>query len=366
MTTDQRTQSRHTVQAASTEEPTASSSTAAPPQAARSARPKRRRTGRLRRWAIRSVAGLVGLLALAATVTALLDARDARRHPPPGDLVQLSDGRVLHLQVAGEQHGGPTVVLDAGFGAFSPAFARLQEELAHVATVVAYDRPGYGWSDPADGPVDAQATAADLHEALATRGLRAPYILVGHSLGAHYARVFAERFADDVAGLVLLGPAHEAQFDRVPGAAAQIEQMNRMLQWAPRLARLGVFRVYNPQAAALEGLPDPAAGQLAAISVTARHLRASAREGVALRDIAASVTADFGRLPVRVVSASVPEPGFEQARAVQDELHREFVARSPSATHQVVAGADHVTLITHARHARTVAGIVADLVVEVR
>lgn len=132
----------------------------------------------------------------------------------------------------------------------------------------------------------------------------------------------------DVAGLVLLDPAHEEQFERVPGVAAPMEQMNRMLQWAPRLARLGLFRLRNPQAAALEGLPEAAEAQLAAISLTAGHMRASANEGTALRDIAAAVPPDLGDLPVRVVSAPVPEPGFENARAVQDELHRELVARS--------------------------------------
>ena len=342
-----------------------SSSTTAPPEPVSAPRSRPRRSGRWRRWTIRTVAALGALVVLAGTVTAVLDARDARRFPAPGDLVELSDGRVLHLQVAGEQRGGPTVVLDAGFGAFSPGFVRLQEELAEVATVVAYDRPGYGWSDPASGPVDARATAADLHDALATRGLPTPYVLVGHSLGAHYVRVFAERYPDDVAGLVLLDPAHEEQFERVPGVAAQFEQMNRMLEWAPRLARLGVFRLYNPQAAALEDLPDAAAVQLGAISVTAEHLRASAREGAALRDIAASVPADFGELPVRVVSAAVPESGFEEARAVQDELHRELAARSPRATHQEVAGADHVSLVTKANHARAVARIVADLLIEI-
>lgn len=257
------------------------------------------------------------------------------------------------------------MVLDAGFGAFSSGFVRLQEELAEVATVVSYDRPGYGWSDPASGPVDARATAADLHEALATRGLPAPYVLVGHSLGAHYVRVFAGRYPDDVAGLVLLDPAHEEQFERVPGVAAQMEQLNRMLEWAPRLARLGVFRVYNPRAAVLGDLPDAAAAELGAISVTAEYLGASAREGAALRDIAAAVPADFGELPVRVVSAPVPEPGFEDARRVQDELHHELAARSPRATQLEVAGADHVTLVTKADHARAVAGIVADLLIEI-
>ena len=37
----------------------------------------------------------------------------------------------------------------------------------------------------------------------------APYLLVGHSLGGFYARHYAHRFPGEVAGLVLLDPAHE-------------------------------------------------------------------------------------------------------------------------------------------------------------
>ena len=36
-----------------------------------------------------------------------------------------------------------------------------------------------------------------------------PYLLVGHSLGGFYARHYAHRFPAEVAGLVLLDPAHE-------------------------------------------------------------------------------------------------------------------------------------------------------------
>jgi pimeloyl-ACP methyl ester carboxylesterase len=325
-----------------------------------------RRAGRLRRWGLRASGGLLALVLLAAAITALLDARDARRFPAPGDLVELADGRMLHLQVAGEQHEGPTVVLDAGFGAFSPAFAWVRQELAQVATTVAYDRPGYGWSDPTDGPVDAEAVVDDLRAALAARSLPGPYVLVGHSLGAHYARVFAGRFPEDVAGLVLLDPSHEDQFERLPDSAAQMEQLNRTLTWAPRLARLGLFRIYNPQGKAIADLPEAAAAHAAAKSITAGFMHAYAREGRALLDIAAAVPPHFGSVPVRVVSASVPEPDGEAPRALQDELHRELVARSGLASHHVVPQAAHVTLITEARHARAVTRIIDDLLREIR
>ena len=68
--------------------------------------------------------GRVGLVAaaamgLTAAVQQALTVRDRRRFPPPGLLVNV-DGHPIHLQVRGPDSGGPTVVLDAGMGSFSP------------------------------------------------------------------------------------------------------------------------------------------------------------------------------------------------------------------------------------------------------
>jgi pimeloyl-ACP methyl ester carboxylesterase len=323
--------------------------------------PRKRR--RLRTWAIRGLAGLLLLVIGAAATSALLELRDARRFPAPGDLVELPDGRQLHLDVRGEQHGGPIVVLDAGWGGSSPAYAWLHDQLDDSLTTVAYDRPGYGWSDPVDRPVDLALAAADLHAALDARGLPGPYVLVGHSLGAHYVRVFAERYPDDVTGLVLLDPSHEDQFDRMPDVAKQLQQMSAMFAAFPKLARLGLFRIRNPQAAVLTDLPPDVAAQLDALTVTPRHFRALAGEGRVVLDIAASVPRDLGDIPVHVVSATQPAAGqSEQDREISTELHRELVSRSPLAVHHEVAGAAHETLVTDQDHASTVADIIADVV----
>jgi pimeloyl-ACP methyl ester carboxylesterase len=325
------------------------------------AAPRKRR--RVRIWVMRILAGVLVLAVGAVGTSALLELRDARRFPAPGDLVELPDGRQLHLDIRGEDHGGPVVVIDAGFTAFSPGYAWLQDQLAESVTTVAYDRPGYGWSDPADRPVDPAATVDDLHAALEERGLPGPYILVGHSLGAHYSRVFAERYPDDVTGLVLLDPSHEDQFERMPEAAMQLQQASTMFAVAPTLARLGLFRMSNPQAAVLTDLPPDVAAQLDALTVTPRHYRAVAGEGRALLDIAASVPRDLGDIPVHVVSATQPDTDqTEQQRAIFTELHRELVSRSPLAVHHEVAGAAHVTLITDQDHASTVADIIDSVV----
>jgi hypothetical protein len=67
------------------------------------------RRGRLRRVGRRMGRGLLLLLALALIGTAIqevLQRREAAAHPPPGELVELPDGRRIHLEVAGEQRGG--------------------------------------------------------------------------------------------------------------------------------------------------------------------------------------------------------------------------------------------------------------------
>jgi pimeloyl-ACP methyl ester carboxylesterase len=316
-----------------------------------------RRPGRWRRWGLRGLGGLAGLLMVAAGTTAALDARDARRHDAPGELVTLPDGRVLHLQVIEAEHGAPAVILDAGHGGFSPLFAWVTEHLGNRATIVAYDRPGYGWSDPADRPVSAAATAQDLHDALAARGLSGPYVLAGHSLAAHYGRAFADRFPEDTAALVLLDPAHEDQLTRLPDeAVARFEQLETASRWAARLARFGVFRLVNPQTAAVETLPDPARQRFLDVSVTGRYWRAAADEGAAaLTELPSEVPQQFPNVPVLVITAPVPDPGQEQVRRVMNELQDELVARAADGRLVVVEGADHLSLVTDERAAAEVA-----------
>lgn len=320
-----------------------------------------RRWPRAQRAVLWTLGGLLAVVALALVGTTLLDARD-RRRPPPGELIELSDGRMLHLQIAGVEHGGPTVVLEAGQGLFSPTFAWLQDELAKQITVVAYDRPGYGWSTPADRPPNATATVDDLYEALTSRSLEGPYLLVGHSLGAFYARTFADRHPDETLGLVLLDPAHEEQWERLPDdAVAEFEQADQMFRWAARMARLGLFRLSNPQQEATIDLPDAAAQQVVTVAAAARYWLTSGAEIEAYDTLAGAPPHGFGDLPVMVISAGRDVPDGPQMRAVMDDLNRELVSRTPQATHHVIEDADHLTLITVDKHARAVSDLVATL-----
>ncbi len=349
--------------------------------AAGDATPQRRRRGlprRLARLAGFGAAGLAGLVVLALAVTATLDAVDRRRVPAPGELVELADGRELHLEVSGDDGAAgsdgdrPTVVLEAGAGGTAATYAWLREALAEHTTVVAYDRAGYGFSDPAADQPEAASTVADLREGLDAAGLEGPFVLVGHSLGAGYARVFAATHPEDVAGLVLLDPVHEEQFERLPPEERDaLEQAQEQLAVAPLLARLGVFRLADPQADVVAALPDEAGAQHRARSITAAGMDAYGAEMGALLELLDEVGSTatepaFGGVPARVVSAGEPGEGESpEGRESMDGLHVELADRSPAARHVTVEGADHLGLVVDATHTDAVAEVVIGLLEEV-
>jgi pimeloyl-ACP methyl ester carboxylesterase len=71
-----------------------------------------------------------------------------------------------------------------------------------------YDRAGYGFSElGTDLPRDTEHDVSDLHALLHASGERGPYVLVGHSDGGHIIGAFADRFPNEVAGLVFLDAA---------------------------------------------------------------------------------------------------------------------------------------------------------------
>jgi pimeloyl-ACP methyl ester carboxylesterase len=134
--------------------------------------------------------------------------QDATAKDRPDMLVQLSDGRRLNLHCAGR--GSPLVILESGYGGGVNSWVRVQPQIARTTRVCAYDRAGYGFSDPGPLPRDGAAAARDLDEALDAAGLHAPYVVVGFSAGGLYGRLFAARRFGEVQGLVLIDPTMEA------------------------------------------------------------------------------------------------------------------------------------------------------------
>jgi pimeloyl-ACP methyl ester carboxylesterase len=125
--------------------------------------------------------------------------------PPIGDHLQVGSRR-LWVHHSGD--GKPTVTFVAGGGAMGLDYLLSQQQVAELTSCLIYDRGGTGWSDDADLPRSAQEVTDELHDLLQLVGVQPPHILVGHSLGGAFVHRYAQRFPTEVAGLLLVEPAH--------------------------------------------------------------------------------------------------------------------------------------------------------------
>jgi pimeloyl-ACP methyl ester carboxylesterase len=328
--------------------------------------------------------GLFGLLAgglVSATYQLLGEARDRRRFPPPGELVDVG-GRRLHLWRAGE--GSPAVVIVTSLGEPGHGWADVQRRLAQHTTVVAYDRAGLGWSDPGPWPTGTR-TVNDLHALLETARISPPYVLVGHSVGGLHVRLYAARHPQQVAGLVLVDSSHPDQPQRLRQRCGgwYFSRPRYWLQVAKRAFRpLGLARrrgtlrarsghgahTADPQ----PGIPPELTEAAAAIGRSSRQRRAAVREMLTFSSVAAEASrvvagtpGSLGRLPLTVITrgAKDPPPWPACAEAVWQELQAELALLSQRGTHLHAESGDH---FVHRSDPELVAGAITDLVDQVR
>lgn len=141
----------------------------------------------------------------------------AAPYAPEGRLVDIG-GRSLYLDCRGG--GSPTVVFEAGAGGDADRWGVVFPETASFTRACVYNRAGLHRSDHDPRPDRTGADIADdLATLLAVAGERPPYVLVAHSLGGVYARIFAARYRDDVSGIVLDDAFNPDLFDAQLAAA---------------------------------------------------------------------------------------------------------------------------------------------------
>lgn len=302
---------------------------------------RRRRRLLKRLWQYVAWAGVIlaGVSVAGAGYETYASARDLRLHPAPGRMVQVG-GRDMHLYCTGPT-GGPVVVLEAGDGRSSLTWSSVQPEVAQFARVCSYDRAGLGWSDPADGTHGGGDIIDDLHKLLANAGEPGPYVLVGHSFGGLYSRLYAARYPADVAGLVLVDAFHE---DLAPDIAS----------WQPTfalgkaLAPVGFWRVMGamgvmPQAEELDRLPAAVQG-IARIQA----LRTSVMGVTYAEHAAAGAMAEelegarpLGAKPVVVLTAGKRKADDWPADAVWTAVQQKLVGLSSAGKQVMAAESDH-------------------------
>ena len=177
--------------------------------------------------------------------------------PPPLGRFYTVAGRNFWLHRSGE--GGPAVVFLPGAGLIGLDYLNVHEQVSRFTTAVIYDRAGTGWSDEIALPRSAAEVAEELRCLLSAASVPPPYVLVGHSLGGAYARRYAQRYPDEVAGLVFLDPAHEG-YASMPKQTL-LDQVRMGLAALPALVNIQKF--YRPMfERMLAAWPDNVRGPL--------------------------------------------------------------------------------------------------------
>jgi pimeloyl-ACP methyl ester carboxylesterase len=301
------------------------------------------------------IGSLIVLAAAGALYQAIATAIDRRSFAPPGRMIDVG-GYQMHISCTGQ--GSPTVILEAGAGSPSGVWAWVQPEIARQTRVCAYDRAGVGWSEPGPHPRDAASIAQELHTLLQRAGESGPFVPAGHSLGGQYALMFAQRYPGETAGLVLIDAQHVDTMFRIPEAQAVYHQQLQQANLFVILSRVGIVRLLG-MGSADPRLPTDAQAALNMAKNTTDFIMAYQAE---LQAIPASrdqlhAAGDLGDLPLVVVSATKHGmPGELEAYTIS--LQRELAALSTNSRHDIVAGADHSSLVAEQSDSqRTVAAI---------
>jgi len=250
-------------------------------------------------WTIRGCQNkTVDLPETTAPATEVKPAPDSTGAPgPEGRLVDVGGHRLL-IRTFGT--GSPAVVIEAGIGDALRIWQPVVDILKYNTEVVVYARAGYPGSDPGPMPRSADRVVNELTQLLIDTPIDPPYIVVGHSLGANHALLYASEHPNLVAGVVLLDPPPLGflKGERFPELRAMADTMT------------AAYRADAKTARAAGNVAE--ANKLEAIASEHEQMFESGWKWVS------SVTT-LGDTPLVVIASGVPNPGFgDSAQAFQD------------------------------------------------
>jgi pimeloyl-ACP methyl ester carboxylesterase len=286
-------------------------------------------------------------------------------------LVEVAPGRRLNLVCLGE--GSPTVVFDIGVGDPAGDWSLVQPEVARMTRACSYDRAGLGFSDAGSGEGSSAEIVADLRRLLSAASIEPPYVLVGQSYGAMNVRLFYYLHPEDVAGLVLVEPAHEDQDEgfrmlspralsrqdwvagREPGRISRAKCIDAASRGVdPKSDEFNGCAVDPP-----EHLPDALKPMYLSMQYTEKFQRAQgAEEQAVFAESVEQLRANrrgFGDLPVIVLSRSAESRPLRdwETRHLRDaryqfwlDLHRGQADSSSRGEQRIVPDSDHLLMLS--------------------
>jgi len=316
------------------------------------------------KWVVKAVGLFLTLIILAGLCLRLFGPEP---HKPEGKLVDV-EGVNFHINSSGEKNDKPTVIIEAGAGLPTEFYHWLNEGLKDSLRVVRYDRAGLGYSDELTTPRDPETISRELHALLEKAGESPPYIMMGHSMGGPYIRVFTQLYPKEVVALFFLDATHHAQVERY-NAPKQSSFKYKAFMWTlglqSVLADMGMLTLQDklfgtPYSA--EGLPDAIDKRTKDMLANGKSFRAYDEEMKYYHhtlDRSAEAD-DFGALTIRSFTAireesekSVSEENTSLLRPKEETKYVEFEDLSTNGKHIGISG-NHLTIFTKKENAKII------------
>ena len=112
----------------------------------------------------------------------------------------------LNVYSCGNENGKHTIVALAGLfdGEMNIGWRKMTEEIEKENRLIFVDRAGYGLSDDTTQEMTVEYIVEDYRKALRNAGIKAPYILMPHSIGGLYATYWESKYPEEIEAVAFI------------------------------------------------------------------------------------------------------------------------------------------------------------------
>lgn len=269
---------------------------------------------------------------------------------PPGKLVDIN-GTKLHVRIEGPKNDLPTIILESGAGNDTDIFHWIIQDLKKNFRIVRYDREGKWFSESSKDNITPEYYAQQLYGLLQKSGEKPPYIMIGHSMGGIYNRIFRDLYPNDVKAMVFIDSSHPDQWNRLMENGLLNKNQINLMKTIAFLSDIGIMGAYNAvikPKSKTSGLPEECNIRKRKLTYhSGKVYRRYLKEYMINNDVLlrASQTAELDSLPILVFTAKQQHGKREIWFEMQKEL-KELSSRGK----QFYINANHGSILTEKKN----------------
>jgi pimeloyl-ACP methyl ester carboxylesterase len=320
---------------------------------------------------------IVGIIVIALILGQLLNLL-AKDIPPPGEMIDVG-GHSLHINCTGIASERPTIIIESGLGNSGMEYYWIQNALEKSDHVCSYDRASMGWSEESDFDADSINIATQLHTLLNKSDIKRPFMFAGHSAAGLHMRVYANKYPEEVAGMVFIDAVHPDQYTAQRPHIPEYNKVGRkemmsMLNIMEVATKWGLVRISNLFSTPFkDGFPEHISEK-----INYYHHKGTILAGIraefyakAVSSVQASKAENMGSMPLTIITTPLGEVVGRTGKApveldyimtkIHEKIQQKNLFSSTNSKMVIIEGADHMSLIFKQDHALQVVGHIKEM-----